>query len=309
MAHETELEWLRQTVGVRALPERTIVTVRGDDAFTWLQGQVTNQIEGLEPGQSAYGFILTLKGRIMADAWIVRRPDEVWLEVPAANLDALLARLDRYIIMEDVDLVVRPELHVLTALGPRAAELAGHDGWPSDRLGTGGRSWAVAEEALDSEWRRSVDEARTLGGGPLDEQTWADAHVVLGRPRFGVDFGDWTYPQESGLGPLAVSFTKGCYIGQETVVMLENRGKAPKMLWRWALEEPRPPKAKTPIERDGVVVGEVTSSASVGDRAVALGFVKRGHEVDAQSEVVIDGVPAHPLGAVEEGLGAKPGSP
>ncbi|MDH4282252.1 MAG: hypothetical protein OEV36_06340, partial [Myxococcales bacterium] len=237
-----------------------------------------------------------------ADVFALVRADDVWLDVPAAQVDALLARLDRYIIMEDVDLTPLRDLRIITAQGPRADEVA-EEGWPADRLGTGGREWVITETELAStleEWTaRSCD----LGGGALSAESWSHAHVVRGRPRFGVDFGDWTYPQESGLTPVAVSFTKGCYIGQETVVMLENRGKAPKGLWRWAIETSEPPKAGTPITSGGAEVGEITSAVVEEAGVAALGFLKRGCESEDGGGFLVGGARARALGPVLDGPG------
>jgi len=300
MVDARELDWLEDSVGVLTLRDRAIISVRGDDAHDWLQGQLTNRFEGLEPGASVYAFVLTLKGRILSDVFALVREDEVWLDVPAAQIDALLERLDRYIIMEDVDLAYREDLRVIAAQGPRARELdAG--GWPADRLGVGGWQWVVPDAELESELERLIARSRELDGGPVSEAAWAQAHVVRGRPRFGVDFGDWTYPQESGLNPVAVSFNKGCYIGQETVVMLENRGKAPKVLWRWAIEGGAPPEAKTPITLSDLVVGEVTSSASANGSICALGYLKRGYGAEAPGGFTVGGAPARALGPVEDG--------
>ena len=302
MAHANELAWLEDSVGVLALDDRAIISVGGDDAREWLQGQITNQLEHVEPGSSVYGFVLSLKGRIVADVYVLVREGELWLDVPAAQVDALLERLDRYIIMEDVDLEHQNGLHLIAAQGPRSNELRA-DGWPADRLGRGGRQWVVTDAELESELTSLIARSQELGGGAVGSEAWAKAHVLRGRPRFGVDFGDWTYPQESGLNRVAVSFKKGCYIGQETVVMLENRGKAPKVLWRWAIEGSVAPVAKTPIAVNGAVVGEVTSAA-VGEQGVrALGFLKRGHEPEGPERFLIAGLAARALGPVETGPG------
>lgn len=304
MAHARELEWLRRSVGVLALGDRAIISVSGDDARDWLQGQLTNQLEGIEPGGSCYAFVLTLKGRVLADVYALFREDDVWLDVPAGQVPALLERLDRYIIMEDVDLEVREDLCVIAAHGPRAGELT-EGGWPADRLGVGGMQWVVSKDELDSERERLSARSQELEGGWVSTQAWNHAHVLFGRPRFGVDFGEWTYPQESGLNPLAVSFNKGCYIGQETVVMLENRGKAPKVLWRWTVDSAEAPDAKTPIMFAGTAVGEVTSAVSGVEQASALGFLKRGYEAQGPDGFAVGGVPAHAIGPVEEGPGVR----
>ncbi|UCF47628.1 MAG: folate-binding protein YgfZ [Myxococcales bacterium] len=307
MAYQRELDWLEHSVGVLALSDRAIISINGDDARAWLQGQITNQLEGLDPGDSSYAFVLTLKGRIMADVYALVREDDVWLDVPAAQVDTLLERFDRYIIMEDVDLVHREDLHVITAQGPRADEVA-DGGWPADRLGVGGRQWAVPGAELGPELERFTARSNELDGGWISDQAWNHAHVVRGRPRFGIDFGDWTYPQESGLNPVAVSFNKGCYIGQETVVMLENRGKAPKILWRWRIDGPEPPDGQTPIMMAGAVVGEITSAVRDSDGIWALGFLRRGHETKGPEGFAVGGAAARAVGPVVEGPGVRPPS-
>jgi folate-binding protein YgfZ len=275
--HARELRWLQTTVGVLDLADRSVISISGDDAHEWLQGQLTNDCEGKQAGDSVYGFILTLKGRVLADAWAFFHEDGIWLDVPASRAEQVMERLDRYIIMEDVDLTLDHELKWITAQGPKADEVA-DSSWPASRLGAGGRQWLVTATELDAELERVTRAATLLEGGWVSRDAWEFAHVVSGQPLFGRDFGDWTYPQETGLTAAAVSFTKGCYIGQETVVMLENRGKAPKVLWRWTIDAGDAPDPKTPIERDGIRVGEITSAVSTGDGVVALGFLKRGQE-------------------------------
>lgn len=294
-----ELDWFRHTVGILAPSDRTVVSIRGDDAHEWLQGQLTNQTEGAQPGDSVYGFILTLKGRVLADAWAYFHEDGIWLEVPDASVEALVKRLERYIIMEDVDLEHVPDLRVLLAQGPKSEEVR-DGGWPSGRLGTGGRAWLLHRRELEEALDATTARAASLGGGRIGESAWRDAHVVVGRPRFGVDFGDWTYPQETGLTPVAVSFEKGCYIGQEAVVMLENRGKAPKLLYRWMIESPEAPESNTSIVADGATVGEVTSAVAGPEGVAALGFLKRNAKLADHPTFEIAGRPARALGPVSE---------
>jgi len=301
MSHTRELDWLRHSVGVLSPTDRGVIAISGDDSYEWLQGQITNQCEGAKPGDSVYGFILTLKGRIMADVWAYFHDGGVWLEVPDGAADALMERLDRYIIMEDVDLERRPTFRVLVAQGPKSEEVSS-GGWPSNRLGTGGRAWLVDEAELEAELERASRRATDAGGGWVSERAWCDAHVVQGRPSFGIDFGDWTYPQETGLTDVGVSFNKGCYVGQETVVMLQNRGKAPKVLWRWEIDDADPPQPKTIITHGDAEVGLVTSAVAAGDTSLALGFLKRGHETE-QGGFEIRGKSAHPIGPVASGPG------
>jgi len=298
MAHARELRWLQKTVGVLDLGDRRVISVTGDDAHEWLQGQLTNDCDGKRSGDSVYGFILTLKGRVLADTWAFFHDDGVWLDVPDSQAEAVMERLDRYIIMEDVDLELEADLRWMTAQGPKAERVV-DSSWPADRLGVGGRQWLVAAAELNAELERANRAAMQLDGGWVSLDAWEFAHVVWGRPLFGRDFGEWTYPQETGLTKAAVSFNKGCYIGQETVVMLENRGKAPKVLWRWRIDSDEAPEPKTPIERDGGTVGEITSAVSTGDGVVALGFLKRGHEEHSEG-FSVGSAPAEARGSVAE---------
>jgi len=305
MAYARELDWLEHSVGVLALSDRAIISVGGDDAQQWLQGQLTNQLEGVEPGGSLYAFVLTLKGRILSDTYVLVREEDLLLDVPATQVDALLERFDRYIIMEDVDLYQRADLRLITAQGPRANELS-EAGWAANRLGVGGMQWVVPDAELESELARLTARARKLDGGWVSEPAWNHAHVVRGRPRFGVDFGDWTYPQESGLNPVAVSFHKGCYIGQETVVMIENRGKAPKVLWRWTIDGAKPPEPNTAICLGDKVVGEITSAVTEDGGVSALGFLKRGYQAEGPDGFAVGDARARAVGPVDEGPGVCP---
>ena len=165
----------------------------------------------------------------------------MWLDVPATQVDALLERFDRYIIMEDVDLEHLEDLRVITAQGARADEVVGRRLARGSAWGPEAGNGSSQSRSSRSELERldhTVSASSTVDG--LATRRGTTPMSSAAGPRFGVDFGDWTYPQETGLNPVAVSFTKGCYIGQETVMMLENRGKAPKVLWRWAIDSVEP---------------------------------------------------------------------
>ncbi len=277
-----------------------MIAVHGDDAHEWLQGQVTNDLNSMKPGDASYAFVLSPKGRVLADTWVLYRGQELLLLVPKVQVDTLLARFDRYIIMEDVELEPRGDWSLVTAQGPAAQRLEG--GHEADRLGRGGRDFLFSSADRDTELAALQARCAELGGGPVEAEAWAQAHTLNGRPRFGIDFGESTYPQETGLTTLAVSFTKGCYLGQETVMMLQSRGKAPKTLWRWSVEAQTPPAPQSPITFDGLEVGHITSAARDESGVRALGYLKRGHEATKHTHIAIAGFPALALGSVENGV-------
>ena len=249
---------------IHLLDER-VVRVEGDDAREWINGQVTAALREPRPG-STYALVLTLQGRVQSDAWLSDEGEHLVMRLPEAAADAVLAHLDRYIIMEDVELEPDPR-RVLHVAGPGAAarvKSAGLEGLATPRLDAEGVDLLLPEDGLEAA-RRALIEA---GVDEVDEAGWERARIARGVPRWGRDFGADTLPQEAGLKH-AVSFDKGCYLGQEPVVMLEHRGKPPKRLVRLELEDAV--EVGAPVEAAERQVGRVTSAA--GTRALAL--VKR----------------------------------
>ncbi len=289
---------LEHTVGVRLLPDQRVVRVAGDDARTWLSGQVTNDLRAARAGDSVYALVLNGKGKIVADAIALDRGEDWLLVVPGSAATALLEHLERYIIMEDVTLTPLDDLAVLTAQGPSAhaavagAALVNAQVFPSDRLGTGGLDVLVPAHAASAALRALETAARALGGDGVDEDAWRLAALRLGRPQFGLDFGERNYPQEAGLRERAVSFTKGCYLGQEVVCTLESRGQLVRKLVLLEAHAPLSPGATIRLG-DGTELGSVTSAAAdpARDVVLALGYVKRARAVVGQ-QVRVDDVDA-----------------
>jgi len=276
-----EADWLTRTAGVRVLDDAALVSVSGDDARSWLNGQVTCDVRATKAGDAVYGLVLTLKGRILADAWILDRDGTFMLVAPRDVREALLERLEKYVIMEDVTLMRVDDRTVLTVQGPAAAQVVGDtlESYPCDRLGTGGRDVLVATAEADATCAALATRARAAGGGVVSDRGWELARLALARPRFARDFGEKSYPQEAGLETSAVSFSKGCYLGQEVVCMLENRGQLVRRLVSLDVEG-APPAPGTPLcaPAGGEPIGEITSSAARADsatRSLALGYVKR----------------------------------
>jgi len=266
-----QARWLRETVGVRALAMAAI-RVTGEDARSWLNGQITNDVSRTEAGDAVYALAVDTKGKIASDLWALDRGDEGFeLVVPADRLAPLLAHLDKYVVMEDVDLEGRA-VTVVSAQGPRHAEL-GLEGFECDRLGAGGT------DVVDGDLAAAVEAAEALGGGEVSAEAWELARLRAGRPAIGVDFDDKTLPQEAGLRDLAVSFSKGCYVGQEVVCMLESRGQLRRRLVQARADALPEPGAEVLV--DGAAVGSVRSGALDPEdgKAWILALVKRKHAV------------------------------
>lgn len=235
--------------------------VTGEDARTWISGQVTNDVRGMSPGDAVYALILDTKGKILSDVWVVERGTDVLLMVPEEVSAAVRTHLEDHLIMEDA--MIEP------TGDPVTWKLGGSDGYPCDRLGMGGR---VVLSTVD--------------GPEIDDATWKLERLRRGVP----DLGDFAqhYPQEAGL-KRAVSFEKGCYLGQEVVCMLENRGQLTRRLVR--LEGASATEGAV-LQHDGKVVGDLTSATRDPEtgRFIALGYVKRA-VASVGTNIVSDGGP------------------
>lgn len=304
LAHHLDL--LEHGVGAYRTSD-CLLRVTGDDRLTWLQGQLTQDVLALHAGASAYGLLLHPTGKILADLDVLCRESELVLVCPHDAVDEVSAQLERYIMMEDVDLSRAPG-QVLALQGPRAtalrdavAEACGADAvFEVDRLGRGGLlvlERAPQGEAAGAELLTCVAEA---GGDWVSPEAILLARLRAGRPAFGPDFGPSVLPQVAGLTRRAVSFQKGCYRGQEPVVMLEHRGTPPKRLVRLEIQAPAALPAGAPLwNADGATLGAITSAACAPDGVVhALGTLKRGAELTDVASAGDDGQ-RHPARALE----------
>jgi folate-binding protein YgfZ len=277
-----------ESVLVVRAADRAAIVVTGKDRTAWLNGLVTCELAKLAPGQGAYGLLVEKKGKVQTDLFIVPRtsggsgaasPDgALALAVPASLREALLPILDHYLIMEDAE-IAAAALDFVVAHGPRANELAHLAPFAGavDLLGTGGLVLGVPvadRAAFDAALAEAL--AR-LGGVLADEPTWEAVRIERGLPRFGVEVDASLYPQEASLEKLAVSFSKGCYLGQEVVYMLQERGHVKRKLVPLDLDPGELPGAGAPVTTpEGEAVGEIMSAvlgASSGE-PVAIAMVK-----------------------------------
>lgn len=293
------------------------VEIRGGDRLSWLQGLLSNDVATLVAGQGCYATYLTPQGRMIADVRVLVREDVVWLDLPGAVKDTVLARLEMFVISEDVELLdLAPAVSRLAVHGPDAAlalaaalvpdeghrvacaaalaalpahaHLAqpwqGHDVLVAAdrRLAVPGFDLYVAQPQQEA----IVEALQRAGVGPNDEATWHLLHVEAGQPRFGIDMDEDTIPLEAGLEADAISFTKGCYVGQEIIVRMRDRGhgRVAKRLMRLVAAGPDPGPspvfaAGATLEADDRDVGRVTSAAwsPRAERTIGLGYVQRAH--------------------------------
>jgi folate-binding protein YgfZ len=226
-----------EACGLLDRSERGKLALTGSEAKSFLQGQVTNDVEALTPGHGCYAAFLTPKGKMLGDLRILDAGDEILLDTERVALQELFNMIRRFSIGFDVELHKRTlESGLLSLLGPESESIVGG-------LGELEHSHAVVSvgdlqvrairtdlgidllcDAADVDGLRLA--LSDAGAVRLSSDAVAEClRVERGRPRFGLDLDDTVIPQEAGLNERAVSFTKGCYVGQETVARLHYRGK------------------------------------------------------------------------------------
>jgi tRNA-modifying protein YgfZ len=273
------------------------LALTGPERREFLHGQVTQDIETLEPGHGRYAALLTHKGKMLSDLRVLDLGDELLLSCERAGLQELFNMIRRYKLGADVELHKRTlEMGELSLIGPDARRIAGvtelgPDEHDNVRATIGEHDVLLVATDLgvdvfcDAEATEGV--RGTLLAAGAAEVTEAAAELVrveTGRPRYGVDVDDNTIPQEAGLNERAVSFTKGCYVGQETVARLFYRGKPNRHLRGLKLSAPVEPG--TPLRLGEKEVGRVTSVAvSPVHGPIGLALVRRQAEPGATISV------------------------
>ncbi len=306
-APSTEYRTITETCGLLDRSERGKLALSGADAKAFLQGQVSNDVEGLSAGAGCYAAFLTPKGKMLGDLRVLDAGAELLLDTERVALQELFNMIRRFSIGYDVELHKRTlECGLLSLIGPGSDALV--DGVPEAEhahrlLSLGGaqaraiRTDVGIDLLCDAGELDSITSAlRDAGAVPVSEVIAECLRVERGRPRYGIDLDDSVIPQEAGLNERAVSFTKGCYVGQETVARLYYRGKPNRQLRGLRSEQPMA-SGEPLLFDDGREVGTVGSVAdSPRFGPIALALIRR--EAPLGSTVVV-GARALPATVVE----------
>ena len=274
--------------------ERGKLALTGAEAKDFLQGQVTNDIVGLEPGRGCYAAFLTHKGKMLGDMRVFDLGDELLLDCERVSLQELFNMIRRFKLGREVELQKRTvEMALLSVIGPDAPRLAGDAEHDNAHVEVGGvRAIAVTTDVGTDLFCAAEDRdaLRSALDFPDGDETAAEiVRVEHGRPRYGVDLDDSVIPQEAGLNERAVSFTKGCYVGQETVARLHYRGKPNRRLLGLKLSEPAEPG--TELRLGEKVVGKLGSVVVSPDHGpIGLALIRR--EAAVGDTVAADGATA-----------------
>jgi folate-binding protein YgfZ len=280
----SEYELLSEAAGLVDRSDRAKFLVRGGEAAEFLQGQVSNDVEALEPGTGCYAVILNHKGKLRTDLRVLRGKDFFWLDTEAIGHAVLAHMLRTYALGRDVQWEdVSATRTLVSVVGPAARELV--DGPEHSFEERDGRMYVATALGTDVIGEPGLE----LDFETVTEEAAECLRIESGRPRLGFDMDAETMPQEAGINERAVSFTKGCYVGQETVARLHYRGKPNRHLRGLRLTEP----AERGME---VLLGEKVvgrlGSACVSPRLgpIALALVRR--EAEPGDTVTVAGAEA-----------------
>jgi folate-binding protein YgfZ len=249
-----------------------VLRVAGPDANTYLQGQFTQDLR-MEDGTVAYGLWLNQKGKVMADSHVLKRMDNDYLIVSfSAPAPLLLARLQAYLIADEVELADETKNWTGVLLwGEEVADVKPPaDGLivPSRRAGVGGMQWLVPRER----GRAVAEELRNIHAIESDRPAAEVARLRAGIPSVPMDIGIRDLPNEGGLDEVAVSYTKGCYLGQEVMARLKNLGQVRRRL-HLIQGAGAPPKSGAAIHQGDRKVGETRSVAVDGENFLVLAML------------------------------------
>ena len=271
-------------MGLLDRSSRPRILVTGSEGAEFLQGQITNDVEALQPGEGCYAALLDRKGKVRADMRVLRIADDRFLidAEPEAG-DLIFRHLDMYRIGRDAEVVDDPEESVLLSLiGPLSVKLLGdvplgpehthREGFVAGASCRVITTDAGADLLVPADAEAAVEEWLLANGAErVSEEAAEIIRVESGRPRLGREIDETTMPQEAGINERAISFTKGCYVGQETVARLHYKGKPNRHLRMLRSDQPMTAgEAVVAGEREVGTVGTAVVSPAQGPLALAI---------------------------------------
>jgi folate-binding protein YgfZ len=306
----------------------SVIDVRGDDAAAMVQNLTTNEVASLQAGKGCESFVTDVRGKTLAHVHVYCEHGFLRLIGPKGQSDRIAAHVERYTIREDAKPVILDDDFEAIVLPPAvAAVVCGELNQAADLneatklRKTQGKLGDVELDLYQSRWigektavvlvprqeANRVCESLAAGSIPTpaersgmgDESTFHHARTMAGFPWFGIDLDEANLPQEANRDSLAISFTKGCYLGQETVARLDALGQVQKKLVRWAIAG-AVPEAGSKLVSGEKTVGRLTSvAADAAGGAIAIGMARRSHfDAGATATGVIESTGAEFTGTV-----------
>ena len=241
--------------------------VTGEDAERFLQGQFTNDLRPLAPGGAVYGLWLTLKGKVQADSFVLRgtAPNEFWIGSYFSPAAVIRDRLESHVIADDVVVSdVTSQWEGVSVLGPDVPRLLQENRDDAGFVFAGRRERSGNAEIVHREDASETSWWAEAGTPSLSAEEIMRRRIAAGIPVVPIDLGPQDLPNEAGLESEAISFTKGCYLGQEVMARLKSMGQVRRRLWRVRGAGEAPPAIPAPVFAGARQVGELRSAVRDG---------------------------------------------
>lgn len=257
--------------------------VKGEDRVRFLNGQVSNDVRKLKPNEAIHACVLTAKGKLCGDIFISAGPDFLRIDAEPSLRESLTARLERYLIADDVTIEdVTNELSLFHFVCGETKQICFEVepstvkdiAWASWRFGRGGIDLVLPRHQRNDMWK-SLGEPFI----PIDAELAEVLRIEAGIPKWGAELDENTLPNEAGLERDAIDFHKGCYVGQEVISRIKSVGHVNRGLRGFVSDAPLFPGMEIFLPNEAAKsVGHLTSAAwSFGlEKWVALGYLKRG---------------------------------
>jgi len=301
---KTEQEFARNSVALVDKNYRCYLSFSGPDRVRYLNAILTNNIKDLALHHGNVSLLLNPQGHILAEIETYALPETLFCVSYAMIRERLVETFDKFIIMDDVTLTDESQRYGTLALeGPKAAavvrEVSGFDLAPLAELqragahvnslpcwitkrspgGIAGCEFLVERNDLAKLWDVLLLSVRAHGGGPMGYAALSAQRLAQGIPWFGYDFGEKQIPHEAGLENSHISYTKGCYTGQEIVERVRSRGQVNRRRVGLVFDSAEVPPANESLTADGKEVGFVTRAAvpSFLPHAIGMGYLRKDH--------------------------------
>ncbi len=297
-----EYSFARNNVALMDKNYRAYLSFIGPDRVRYLNAILTNNIKDLRTGQGTVSLLLNPQGHILAEIETYALPDFLFCVSYAMIRARLIEVIEKYIIMDDVTLTDQSDRFATLALeGPSAAgvvqEVSSVDIVTLDELsfcdgsvgsipcrivkrspgGVAGAEFVIEQDKVESLWQVLLAAVRKHGGGPMGYKALSALRLEMGVPWFGYDFGEKQIPHEAGLQDSHISYTKGCYTGQEIVERVRSRGQVNKQRVELVFSGDVVPEAGARLTMGGKEVGYITRAAQVLEppRTLGMGYVRK----------------------------------
>jgi folate-binding protein YgfZ len=296
-----EYESVRRAAGLFDLSHRGLLQFTGPDRLSFLQGMLSNDLRPLKTFDGQYATLLNQQGKVLADLRVLCALNSLYLDFWENLKDRIVGHLNRYLVADEVEIADRSgEYATLSLQGPDAETLLRNVTGPADlpshsahhaminlegaavclvrasHAGEPGFDLIIPNAVLEAIARRLTDSGKQLGALWVGEEAQNTLRIEAGIPRYGIDFSEDNLLLEVGLEH-AVSFNKGCYLGQEVVERIRSRGHVNRTLCGLVLDGQTPAAPGDPIVAQGKEIGRITSSVVSPrlKRAVALGYLQK----------------------------------